>query len=79
MKITLMLYILTLLCNIRSFNALIIIKLEYTVLALPDPDIFLTLFCHIPQSLCIILSDNIIFCLLPLPNIVAQNIVGKIT
>ena len=36
-----MLYILTLLCNIRSFNALIIIKLEYTVLALPDPDIIL--------------------------------------
>ena len=36
-----MLYILTLLCNIRSFNALIIIKLEYSVLALPDPDIIL--------------------------------------
>ena len=36
-----MLYIMTLLCNIRSFNALIIIKLEYTVQALPDPDIIL--------------------------------------
>ena len=36
-----MLYILILLCNIRSFNALIIIKLEYAVLALPDPDIIL--------------------------------------
>ena len=34
-----MLYILTLLCNICSFNALIIIKLEYAVLALTDPDI----------------------------------------
>ena len=33
MKIILMLYILTLLCNIRSFNALIIIKLKYDVLA----------------------------------------------
>ena len=33
-----MLYNLTLLCNIRSFNALIIIKLEYTIQALPDPD-----------------------------------------
>ena len=40
-KIILMLYILTLLCNIRSFNVLIIIKLEYAVLALPDPDIIL--------------------------------------
>ena len=36
-----MLYILTILCNIRSTNALIIIKLEYAVLALPDPDIIL--------------------------------------
>ena len=36
-----MLYTLTLLCNIRSFNALIIIKLEYVVLALPEPDIIL--------------------------------------
>ena len=36
-----MLYILTLLCNICSFNALISIKLEYTVQALPDPDIIL--------------------------------------
>ena len=35
-----MLYILTLLCNIRSINALIIIQLEY---ALPDPDIILIL------------------------------------
>ena len=26
-------------CNTRSFNALIIKKLEYAVLALPDPDI----------------------------------------
>ena len=41
MKIILMLYILTLLCNIRSFNVLSIIKLEYAVLALPDPDIIL--------------------------------------
>ena len=41
MKIILMLYILTLLCNIRSFKVLIIIKLEYAVLALPDPDIIL--------------------------------------
>ena len=36
-----MLYILTVWCNIRSFNALISIKLEYTVQALPDPDIIL--------------------------------------
>ena len=36
-----MLYILIILCNIRSFNALLIIKLEYAVLALPDPDIIL--------------------------------------
>ena len=35
------LYILKLLCNIRLFNALIIIKLEYVVLALQDPDIIL--------------------------------------
>ena len=28
-------------CNIRPFIALIIVKLEYTVLALPDPDIIL--------------------------------------
>ena len=41
MKIISMLYILTLLCNIRSFNTLIIIKLEYAVLALPDTDIIL--------------------------------------
>ena len=36
-----MLYILTVWCNIRSFNALISITLEYTVQALPDPDIIL--------------------------------------
>ena len=41
MMIVLMLYILTLLCNVRTFNALIIIKLEYAVLALPDSDIIL--------------------------------------
>ena len=41
MKIISMLYILTLLCNIRSFNTLIIIKLGYVVLALPDTDIIL--------------------------------------
>ena len=34
----LVLYILTLLCNIRSFNALIV-KSEYTIPALPNPDI----------------------------------------
>ena len=37
MKIILMLYILTLLCNTRSFNALINIKSEYAVLAFTDP------------------------------------------
>ena len=41
-----MLYILTLSCNIRSFIALIIIKLEYAVLALPDPDIILYKLSH---------------------------------
>ena len=41
-----MLYILTLLHNIRSFNALIIVKLEYTVLALPDPNIILYNLSH---------------------------------
>ena len=46
MKIILMLYILTLLCNIRSFNALINIQLEYDVLALPDSDIMLYKLSH---------------------------------
>ena len=36
-----MLYILTLFCNIR-FNALIIIKLQYAILALPDPGPYYT-------------------------------------
>ena len=43
-----MLYILTLLCNIRSINVFIIIQLEYAVLTLPDPDIIL---CELSQHL----------------------------
>ena len=39
-----MLYTLTLLCNIRSFIASIIIKLKYAVLALPDYQILMPLF-----------------------------------
>ena len=38
---SMMSYIMTLLCNIRSINAFIIIKLKYAVLALPDPAIVL--------------------------------------
>ena len=37
---TMVLYILTLFSNIRSFNALIV-KLEYTILALPNSDIII--------------------------------------